>query len=86
MQSQKLSLVYLLAEKVFSKSQLAVCLSVFLSLVAFYLTGSLWYAFVYNGGEGYFESLSLTVLPFVIPDILKVLLARAVSLRVTAAF
>lgn len=81
-----LSLVYLLVERILGRSVLATCLSVTLSLLAFYLSGSLWYAFVYNGGEGYFASLPVTVLPFVIPDTLKILLARAIALRLRNIF
>ena len=81
-----LSAVYLLVERMLGSSRLARLLAVILSLVAFYALGSLWYAFVYNGGEGYFSALAVTVLPFVIPDLMKILLASAVASRLRNIF
>ncbi len=44
-----------------------------------YLAGTLWYVFVYLEGKGTEGVLSACVLPFVIPDILKITAAAFVS-------
>lgn len=51
-------------------------------LVCCYLFGSLWYMFIYmkNTGEiGFVTVLATCVLPYIIPDIIKLLLAAVVS-------
>ncbi len=54
-----------------------------IGLVALYALGSLWYTFVYLGGENgsYFASFAITVLPFIIPDVIKIAVAYIVSSR-----
>ena len=81
-----LSAVYLLIERTLGAARYARFLAVALSLLAFYALGSLWYAFVYNGKEGYIPTLAVTVLPFVIPDLMKILLASAVAARLRKIF
>lgn len=46
-----------------------------------YLCGTLWYCTVYAPGSGFFPCLSLCVLPYVLPDGLKLWLARALTRR-----
>ena len=56
-----------------------------LDLVPCYLIGTLWFTAVsrLHGSEtGFFGALGLCVLPFAVPDVLKVLLAERVSRRV----
>ena len=81
-----LSIAYLLFEHTLGKSRLGAFFASLASLIVFYLSGSLWYSLVYNGGEGYFASLAVTVLPFVIPDALKILLAGVISHRLRSVF
>ena len=81
-----LSLVYLFIEHALGKSRLGAFIATIASLLVFYLAGSLWYSLVYNGGEGYLASLAVTVLPFVIPDVLKILLAGVISRRLRSVF
>ena len=81
-----LSAVYLLTEKIFGRGRLSRFAATGLSLAAFYALGSVWYFLVYSGGEGYFATLSVTVLPFVLPDILKILLAGVLSRRLYSIF
>ena len=52
-------------------------------LAVCYATGVLWYMFVYGGGDVK-SAVSVCILPFVIPDIIKIILAVTVSGRVTA--
>jgi biotin transport system substrate-specific component len=46
-----------------------------------YLAGSLWYYTAYSGGASFGTVLSLTVLPFLIPDAVKIALALLVTRR-----
>ncbi len=58
----------------------------FLGLLVCYTFGTLWYALGYLGGmEGIGAALTACVLPYVIPDLLKILLAAAVARRLRAA-
>ncbi len=55
------------------------------SLIALYLCGSVYYALVYLGGiEQLWASLLHTVLPFILPDIIKITLAFILSERLLA--
>ena len=57
-----------------------------LGLLVCYTFGTLWYALGYLGGmEGIGVALTACVLPYVIPDLLKILLAAAVARRLRAA-
>ena len=49
-----------------------------------YLSGSLWYAFVYLGGErgAFLTALLVAVLPFIIPDLVKLVLAYLIAKRI----
>ena len=48
-----------------------------------YIAGTLWYVFVYLGGNGAEGVLAACVLPFAVPDILKIIAAAFVSRAVT---
>lgn len=50
-------------------------------LVICYVSGLLWYMFVYGGGN-FKSAFLICVLPFIIPDVLKIILAATVSGRV----
>ncbi|MBP3307822.1 MAG: biotin transporter BioY [Clostridia bacterium] len=53
-------------------------------LIILYASGSVWYAFVYLGGsDSYFASLLVTVVPFIIPDAIKIALAYLVNKRLS---
>lgn len=62
-----------------NKNQSAVLLlAMLLALGACYLCGTLWFMLVYFKSVGYisfFSVLSMCVMPFVVPDILKILLS-----------
>lgn len=56
-----------------------------LALLVCYTFGTLWYALGYLGGmEGIGAALTACVLPYVIPDLLKIFLAAAVARRLRA--
>lgn len=56
-------------------------LSCVTAMLMYYLVGTLWFAFVY--GDGNFSgALSVCVLPFIIPDAIKITLAMIIAKRV----
>lgn len=65
-------LLCFLAEK---KGSFALATAFVLSMLVCYLTGSLWYYLLFAGGEGYPSVLTVTVLPFLLPDALKLSLS-----------
>lgn len=50
-------------------------------LLADYLSGALWYYFLFAGDTSFFASLTVTVLPFLLPDAAKLALALLVAER-----
>ena len=83
-----LSLVYLATDSFLPRGRYRPKLAVALSLGVFYLTGSLWYAAFYTDGSiaGYLSSLALTVMPFLLPDIVKIALAAIVASRINKIY
>ncbi len=76
--------VSLLSNK-FTKGFLSSVVCCLPGLIICYVSGLLWYMFVY--GDGNFKSAFLIcVLPFIIPDVLKIILATTVSKRVARIF
>lgn len=56
------------------------------ALAVIYAVGTAWYSFVYLGGVGsILSAAAVTVLPFVLPDILKILLAYFLSKRISSS-
>lgn len=52
---------------------LALCFAI--ALLLSYAAGSLWYCFLFAEGKGFFGVLTVTVLPFLLPDAVKLALA-----------
>jgi biotin transport system substrate-specific component len=54
-----------------------------ITLLLLYAVGALWYSFVYLGAEAadFVTALAVTVLPFIIPDALKIALAEIIARR-----
>lgn len=75
-------------EALFGKSACIRWISMVLGLVLCYAFGTIWYVRVYAhsvGEIGAAAVLSICVLPFVIPDIIKMMLAMAVRKRLAKA-
>ena len=71
-------LLFILITKFFGEKKIVVIISMVMGLVLCYLIGTLWFVHVYAGTENAKEFgtvLSLCVLPFIIPDICKMVLA-----------
>lgn len=56
-------------------------LSLMIGLICCYLIGSLWYM-IFTGTDSFFAVLTVTVLPFIIPDVIKLSLANMVAKRI----
>ena len=72
--------VSLLSNK-FKKGFLSSVVCCLPGLIICYVSGLLWYMFVYGGGN-FKSAFFVCVLPFIIPDVLKIFLAATVSGRV----
>ena len=57
------------------------------TLAVIYLLGTLWYALIYLGGvEGILPALAVCVLPFIVPDILKICTAYVITEKLKKIF
>lgn len=76
-------------EKLFGRGTIPFFVSMLLGLVTCYALGTVWYAAVYAGTTGTVSVAPILiqcVLPFIIPDILKVVLVCTVRKRIMKAF
>ena len=77
------SLVYLLLEPLVRKKEGLKLVAATLALISLYATGTLWYTLVYLGGtQTLGAALAVTVLPFIIPDVIKLYVAYLISKRI----
>ena len=77
------ALLYLLLEKRMSDLVLLI-----LGLLVCYLFGTLWFVYVYSAGEkeiGFGAALMICVVPYLLPDAIKMLLAFVLTRRVKKA-
>lgn len=71
-------------EKVLGRKTWVLALSMVLGLLVCYAFGTIWYMIVYTrdiGGIGLWTALSGCVVPFIIPDIVKIVLALLICKR-----
>ena len=73
--------VFALIKGMRSESRLFTALAMAGGLLADYLVGSIWYYFLFASGTSFFASLAVTVLPFLLPDAVKLALALFISER-----
>ncbi|MCO8193776.1 biotin transporter BioY [Anaerofustis sp. NSJ-163] len=72
----------MLTEKLYNKNTMLLILFSFISLIICYTLGTLWFYFLYTANTGAINItaiLAMCVVPFVIPDIIKIALAYGVS-------
>lgn len=75
-------------ERLIGRRKWGLLLSFTVGLVVCYLFGTLWFMWVYYGqidGVGAWSALTLCVLPYVIPDLIKIGLAVAISRKISKA-
>jgi len=71
-------LLFILMTRLFGEKKVVIIVSMVLGLIICYLIGTLWFMFVYAGTEnakGFGTVLSICVVPFIIPDVCKMILA-----------
>ena len=80
------ALIMWLMEKLLGKKTWVLALSMVLGLIACYAIGTAWFIIAYaknTGSIGLVTALGWCVIPFIIPDIIKIVLALIVSNRVS---
>lgn len=76
--------LYLALESLFLRKYIVGIAVQLFGLMASYALGTVWYA-VWCGSESLWASLAVCVFPYVIPDVIKIILAYAVARRVKRA-
>lgn len=80
------ALVMWAMESLLGKKRWVLALSMLLGLLVCYVCGTIWFMLVYannSGAIGVWTALTWCVFPYIIPDILKILLALNLSKRLT---
>lgn len=78
-----------LAKNILKNEKISSFVSSLLALVPLYIIGSVWFCFIYYGSLSlplYISSLAVSVLPFILPDILKIAVAIFISKRIKKFF
>lgn len=73
-------------EKIFGNRTWVLPVSMLLGLLVCYVLGTLWFSFVYTSGTedvGLWTAFTWCVMPFIIPDLIKIALALALQKRLT---
>lgn len=78
------ALIYLVLEKLIGTDGIRLVIILIIATAAVYICGALWYAFVYTGGGfgAIAAAFAVTVLPFVLPDAIKIFLTVLITSRV----
>ena len=79
-----LALVYLIATVLFPKKLIVEIAAMLVGLIVLYAFGTAWFVVVYtnnNGAISVSKALSLCVVPFILPDLVKMGLAILISTR-----
>ena len=80
------SLAFWLFEKFLPKTKVTEILSPAVSMLVIYTFGTLWFTFLHTTCEkSLIFILTTCVIPFLIPDALKIIFARIVARKITAA-
>lgn len=76
-------------EKLLGKKQWVLALSMLAGLIVCYTFGTVWFIIVYarnSGPIGLWTALGWCVFPYIIPDMIKIILALILSKKVSAIF
>ncbi|MGI6193940.1 MAG: biotin transporter BioY [Eubacteriales bacterium] len=81
-----MAIIYWITEQIFGHRLIPLVLSMLIGLFALYTIGTLWFVYVYANTNaasdiGYLTALKLCVLPFIIPDLLKMFFAFLIARR-----
>ena len=81
-----MGVIYILATRFFGKRTFVEITALLLGLVACYAFGTAWFMFIYlreTGEVGVLTVLTWCVFPFIIPDLLKMVMAFLISRRIS---
>lgn len=84
-----IGLIYIIFEKDSENSNLRYISAMIIGLVVCYIFGTIWFIKIYSSTKGSYELLTVlqwTVIPFIIPDLLKMSLALYVSKSISKAY
>lgn len=73
-------------EKLFGKSKLSFIISAIIGLIACYALGTVWFMKVFsaaNGPIGLTATLGMCVIPFIIPDLIKLVVAYLIGNKIS---
>lgn len=79
------ALVMWLMEAILGKKTWVLALSMVIGLIVCYVFGTVWFVQVYSTGEesiSFMGALGMCVVPYIIPDIIKIVIALAICKRV----
>ncbi len=80
-----MGLIHICASKFFENNSLAEVISLIIGLIVCYAFGSVWFMYIYmrdTGEVGFVTVLLWCVIPFIVPDLIKLALAFLISKRV----
>lgn len=77
------ALLYLCTEKFTNKNYKRKAMALFLGTALCYCAGTLWFVFSAGNYTSLWQIFVLCVLPFIIPDIIKIIFAVFISKRIT---
>lgn len=77
-------IIYIIFERIFGKSLKISVLSLILGLLTCYLFGTIWFS-VYKENMSFLSAVLICVIPFIIPDLLKLTLAVFVANKIKKA-
>lgn len=83
-----MGIIYIFLTKLFGNKNVVKIIALVLGLIVCYAFGTVWFMYVYmknTGDVGLLTVLSWCVFPFIIPDIIKLVLAFGISKRVEPA-
>lgn len=83
-----LCLVYALLTRILKKTRAAKAVALVAGLLVLYLFGTVWYVLIYTGAQtvGFTAAAMKCVVPFILPDLVKMALAFLVGSRLKAFF
>ncbi len=74
-------LLYAVITKLFGNRSTVKLTAAFAGLILCYITGTLWFTFTASPNEGFLPALLTCVVPYIVPDVVKILLALFIAKR-----
>lgn len=74
-----MALVYRIFTRLIKNKRSLEIVALVIGLLICYVCGSIWLAYIYGGPEMLRKAFSVGVLPFILPDIIKLVLSRTIA-------